>query len=288
MISRTLPIVINDGITLGLEEARAFGEAHCKTYSSASPFEHIALEDFLPTDFAQEILDQFPTDSLPDDVVHNTGYGGLQKRSVNPESCSSKARSIFYFFNSKPFLQFLEGLTGIKGLIGDPYFHGGGFHEIFNGGKLGIHADFRIHQTLNLKRRINVLIYLNKDWSAEFGGELELWDTLGRQKMVSFAPLFNRCVIFNTDENSYHGHPEPLNIPPEVTRKSLALYYYTASKSVHKETPNYTTRYIARPQDDSSIRREVRRLELQNYARDWIPPVVYRAIIRIKKKTTRS
>lgn len=283
LISKTLPVVMKDALILDQAEARSFGQALSETYKSATPFRHIALEDFLPTDVAETIHEAFPTESLPDDVIHDTGYGGLRKRGVNPESCVNKVKQTFYFFNSPPFLQFLEALTGIDGLIGDPYFHGGGFHEIFNGGKLGIHADFRIHQTLNLQRRINVLIYLNKDWSTEFGGELELWDASRKQKITSFAPVFNRCVIFNTDADSYHGHPDPLQLPPERSRRSLALYYYTASHTIHEDIPNLNTRYVARPSDNSSIRKQVWKLQLHNWAREWVPPIAYRRLIKLKR-----
>lgn len=272
-----------DALNLDLAEAKAFGEGLSETYGSAAPFRHVALEEFLPADFAEFIHEAFPTERLADDVIHDNGYAGLRKRGVNPESCDNKVKHLFYFFNSPPFLQFLEALTGIDGLIGDPYFHGGGFHEIFDGGKLGIHADFRIHDTLNLQRRINVLIYLNKDWSTEFGGELELWDASGNQKINSFAPLYNRCVIFNTDADSYHGHPDPLRLPPDRSRRSLALYYYTASHAIHKEIPNLTTRYVARPSDDSSIRKQVWKLQLQNLAREWLPPIAYRNLIKLKR-----
>src|SRR3546814_6396188 len=83
---------------------------------------------------------------------------------------------MFYAFNSRPFLAFLEALTGIERLIPDPYFEGGGFHEIGRGGYLNVHADFNLNKRLNLRRRLNVLIYLNKDWEPAFGGDLELWD----------------------------------------------------------------------------------------------------------------
>jgi hypothetical protein len=112
---------------------------------------------------------------------------------------------------------------------------GAGFHEIANGGRLGLHVDFRIHGRLRLQRRLNLLLYLNKSWQDSYGGHFEMWDKAIKQRVHRVAPLFNRCVIFNTDNNSWHGHPEPLNTPPGVTRKSMALYYYTASHT--EDTP---------------------------------------------------
>ena len=92
-----------------------------------------------------------------------------------------------------------------------------------------------------LKRRINVLIYLNKGWKPEYNGELELWSGDMQERVVSIAPTFNRCVIFNTSTNSYHGHPVPLATPEGVTRKSIALYYYTSDESIFDQQSRHPT-----------------------------------------------
>ena len=146
-------------------------------------------------------------------------------------------------------LRFLEGITNMQGLLPDPYFAGGGFHEISSGGLLGIHADFRVNEGLQLIRRVNVLIYLNKNWQDAYGGKLELWDKSMQNKVKEVAPLFNRCVIFNTDADSFHGHPEPLTTPPDITRKSIALYYYTALPIANDTGESRHTNYVARPND---------------------------------------
>ena len=129
--------------------------------------------------------------------------------------------------NSKEFLNFLETLTGISSLIADPYLEGGGPHEIMTGGHLKMHVDFNVHPVTKLDRRINVLIYLNEDWRDEYGGHLDLWSTDMGCLKKSILPTFNRTVIFNTTEESWHGHPDPLSCPQNITRKSIAMYYYT-------------------------------------------------------------
>ena len=280
----TLPISADGNLHLDSKIARSFGEELSGTYCFAEPFPHIVIDNFLPLPFIEEIYSLFPTEKLADDQFFENDYGGLHKRRILPESCEQKIRSIFHFFNSAPVLQFLEGLTTIDSLIGDPYFNGGGFHEIFKGGKLGVHADFRIHEQLHLNRRINMLIYLNKNWDPDFGGNLELWDKGMKTKVDSIAPLFNRCVIFNTDADSYHGHPDPLNTPNEITRKSIALYYYTASKKVYEDTPAYSTMYVARPIDSKHIKRQTAKLRRQNYKKDWIPPIAFRTWSKFKSK----
>ncbi len=279
----TLPISTDGGLYLDSKKARAFGEELSGSYCFAEPFPHIVIDNFLPLPLIEQIYNLFPNERLADDKFYENDYSGLHKRQVLPESCEQKIRGIFHFFNSSPVLQFLEGLTTIDSLIGDPYFNGGGFHEIFRGGRLGVHADFRINEQLHLNRRINMLIYLNKNWDPVFGGNLELWDRGMKSKVNSVAPVFNRCVIFNTDADSYHGHPDPLNTPSGITRKSIALYYYTASKKVYEDTPAHSTMYVARPGDSIDIKRQAAKQRLLNYLKDWIPPAVFRGLVKLKK-----
>ena len=279
----TLPISNDGNLKLDSKIARAFGKKLSSQYCLAEPFPHIVIDNFLPLDLINEILRLFPNDKQAGDNFFENDYSGLHKRQVLPENCEQRLRSIFYFFNSSPILQFLEGLTAIDSLMGDPYFTGGGFHEILRNGKLGIHADFRINEQLHLRRRINILIYLNKDWSSDYGGNLELWDKKMKTKIHSIAPLFNRCVIFNTDIDAYHGHPDPLNTPADMTRKSIALYYYTASKKIYEDNVAHSTMYVARPDDNNSIKRQAAKIRFQNYLKDFLPPIAFRAFVRIKK-----
>ncbi|MDP7555527.1 MAG: 2OG-Fe(II) oxygenase [Nitrospinota bacterium] len=196
------------------------------------------------------------------------------KKAYNPDDLkSSYIRSLFYSFNAKPFLAYLENLTGIPGLIPDPDFNGAGFHEIGTGGYLGIHADFNIHNRLNLKRRVNVLIYLNESWQEEYGGHLELWEKDMSKKALSIAPLMNRCVIFNTDSDSFHGHPDPLKMPEDSTRKSIALYYYTASDAILDEYRAHSTLFKTRK--NSSDKRDTMRI-VKDAIKDLCPPIIYR------------
>ena len=162
----------------------------------------------------------------------------------------------------------------------DPYFLGGGFHETLRGGCLGIHADFNIHQKMKLRRRVNVLVYLNEDWDPTYGGDLELWTRDMKQKAKSVSPLFNRCVIFNTDDDSWHGHPDALACPEGKSRKSLALYYYTASDAIFSERKLNTTNFQARSgtgdQNDWAM-------HTKYFVRDLIPPVLLRGLLKAKR-----
>lgn len=272
-----------DGVYLDPVKAREYGQQLRERYAHAVPYPHIALDGFLPTELTERILANFPTQTHMQE--HSLNYSGIQvnKRQIFPNDCNEFCRNIFAFFNAAPFLQFLEGLTGIEGLISDPYFHGGGFHETSRGGKLAIHADFRLHEQLHLARRMNVLIYLNKDWPESYGGALEIWDQSMKTRHDSILPVFNRCVIFNTDAKSFHGHPDPITCPEDRSRKSVALYYYTASQAVYGEVVSNSTMYVARPGEDTYTQRQAAILRLQNYAKDFLPPVLFRMLRRLKQ-----
>ena len=248
-LTACLPINLKNGIYLDAQNAREIGDALMEQYAFAEPFPHIVIDDFLPTDFVAQLLTHFPSDKKEHDKVYEKGYGGTHKRQISPYDCDAFMREAFGFFNSPPMLRFLEGLTNISGLLPDPYFAGGGFHEIYRGGLLGIHADFRVNEGLQLLRRVNVLIYLNQNWQENYGGKLELWDKAMQYKAKEIVPEFNRCVIFNTDADSFHGHPEPLNTPEGITRKSIALYYYTALPIPNDTGESRHTNYVARPND---------------------------------------
>lgn len=280
----TLPITISNGVYLSPNDAVEYGENLSGEYCFAEPFPHIVIDNFLPLDLIDKIYENFPKERLEGDFVFELGYEGLHKRQVRPVYCNGFIREVFGFFNSTSIIKFLESLTTIQSLIPDPHYEGGGFHETSRGGKLGIHADFRINEFLHLNRRINMIIYLNKDWKDEYGGNLELWDKGMQNKLHSIAPIYNRCVIFNTDADSFHGHPDPLTTPDNVTRKSMALYYYTASKRVYEDTPSHGTMYKARAGDDKKIKKEVLLSTIDNYVKDLTPPIFHRFFSKVRNK----
>ena len=283
-----LPVGFAAGLSLDAARAREIGAALSGDYCFAEPFPHIVLDNFLPEAVARLALEHFPSERLKSDRVFEIGYAGHHKRQILPEECDAEARGLFHFFNSQPVLAFLEGLTAIEGLIPDPYFTGGGYHETGRGGKLGIHADFRINEQLHLHRRLNLIVYLNEAWDPSYGGNLELWSRDMSVKCREVEPLFNRCVVFNTDASSYHGHPDPLNTPEGVLRRSIALYYYTASREIYNEVPNTSTFYQARPGDSSATHREAWDLRLDQHLRQWIPPALQRYVFALRRRLKRS
>jgi hypothetical protein len=279
----TLPIEMADGLRMDPKEARALGDLLAEDYDKADPFPHIVIDNFLPDELIEKIYAHFPERKLDGDIVFDIGYGGQHKRQVMPEQCDAFVREFFHFMNSQPMLQFLEGLTGIDSLIPDPYFVGGGFHETTRGGKLGVHADFRIHDGLHLQRRMNLLIYLNPTWDDAWKGQLELWNKPMTECRARVSPIWNRCVVFSTDADTWHGHPDELETPDDVKRRSIALYYYTSSRNVYREVPNLSTMYQARPDDHAAIHKEARQFRTEEYLRDWLPPVLMRGLHKARK-----
>ncbi len=205
-----------------------------REYRLAQPFPHVVIDDLLPLKAVRTLVSRFPTnvhdpDTGSEDVNMEGGKPAQYRKGfLSREGLVDIAfRRVYWELNNGPFIEFLEQLTGIDGLIGDPYLLGGGVHESLNGGFLRVHADFNRHGNLGLQRRLNVLFYLNESWQKTYGGELELWDEGLTACQASIAPVAGRCVIFNTTSTSWHGHPHPLRCPEGVSRKSIALYYYS-------------------------------------------------------------
>lgn len=259
--------------------AREKGKELQSEYLAATPFPSIMIDDFLPIELADLLLAHFGPEVASGEL--NESYERAQERlksSYHPDTLDATARAIFYAFNSRPFISILENITGIKGLIPDPYYLGAGYHEIQNGGHLSIHADFNHHKLMNLERRINVLIYLNKDWEPGFGGQIELWNTQMTEQVKSWTPDFNRCVIFNTTSNSMHGNPQTVNNPHGVSRKSIALYYYTSTWDGSKRS--HTTQFQKRHGSPDKIDWKIKIREL---GADLIPPLAIRSFHKLKR-----
>jgi hypothetical protein len=259
-------LVISDKLYgfFDLDKMNRLGLDLRERYNHANPFPHIVLDDLFPDETLDLCLEQFPAAGAERE------FNRPQERfkaAWNPETLSFPLRSLFYSFNSNPFIRFLENLTGIDGLIPDPYFGGGGLHQTKNDGKLDIHTDFNLHSKLNLERRINVLVYLNKDWNETYGGCLELWNADVTERVQTIIPMFNRTVVFNTSELSWHGHPEPVRHPLGVPRRSIALYYYTATWE--NESRAHTTHFRPRPHSTDKRDYEV---AIREAIREWVVP----------------
>lgn len=257
--------------------AREKGKDLHEAYAGAAPFPHIVIDNFLPEALIRTAVAEFDRSRHDGQIVYDREHEKL-KREYKPDQLSPVMRHLFYAFNSRPFIQVLENISGIKGLIPDPFFMGGGLHEIHNGGRLAVHADFNHHKLMNVERRINLLIYLNEGWQDSYGGQLELWSTDMTTCEQSIVPILNRAVMFNTTSLSNHGNPTTVNHPDNISRKSIALYYYTATWDDTKRS--HTTQFRARPQTEDSYDWRVRRTEIYE---DFVPPFVRRNLSKLKQ-----
>lgn len=211
-----------------LQKLKDLAKNNKQKYQNSQPANHIYFDNFFPENVALQMLEEFPK------TENESVWGQYNDPRQNKFACEDTTKfpptikHILEQCNSSAFINFLEELTGIEGLIPDPHYRGGGMHQIKKGGFLKVHVDFNWYPRLKLERRLNVLIYLNKDWKEEYGGHFELWDKDMKEAKVKILPVFNRLAMFSTSEESFHGHPDPLNCPEDMSRKSLALYYYTS------------------------------------------------------------
>jgi hypothetical protein len=180
--------------------------AHRERFLRAAPFPHVVIDGLFRDDDLRALIDEFPRPETEGwrrfDSPHERKLGFFHETSA----IGARTRAFLERMNGFETLLFLEALTGIGGLIPDPYFGGGGLHQIERGGFLKVHADFNVHPKLRLERRLNVLIYLNEEWREEYGGHLELWDAELTAPRQLILPVFNRTVLFATSSTSYHGH----------------------------------------------------------------------------------
>ncbi|KQT34621.1 hypothetical protein ASG29_00110 [Sphingomonas sp. Leaf412] len=232
-----------------LQRLDAGVDGWARQYQTAAPYPHIVIPDFLKPGVVERLIDVFPPQSSPDWAVTHDATGHFEQKfnMVAYEKFPDPIRNFFDIMNSRPILEFLEQLTGIDGLIPDPHFYGGGLHMLKRGGRLGLHVDFNRHKKMQLDRRLNALLYLNPVWKPEWKGELELWNEDVSQKVASYPPIANQLLVFSTTEKSYHGHPDPLECPEDVRRRSLALYYYTNGRPEEEQAADHTTRFKLRP-----------------------------------------
>ena len=196
------------------------------------PFQHLVIDNFLPQEIADELLLAFPDAS--ENCWQRSNDEGIEIKARTdwksefdiPDGLSGVVR----VFNSAPILHAMAEVLSIPKLMSDPYYSGGGLNISERGGLLDIHVDGNYHDASGMNRRVNLLYYLNPNWEPSWGGEFGIYDDNGETLVKSVAPIFNRCVIFDTHDKSYHGLPNPINFPANDPRRSILLYYYTVAK----------------------------------------------------------
>jgi Rps23 Pro-64 3,4-dihydroxylase Tpa1-like proline 4-hydroxylase len=227
------------------------GELH-REFQSAAPFRHLVIDSFLTPEVCCELMAEFPAFDREHARNEMGDVGGKAVFQNLPELGPAYAR-LDAMLRSREFLEFVGQITGIPGLIYDPKYVGGGTHENLHGQELDPHVDFNYHPTAQLHRRLNLIVFLNPEWREEWGGALELhvnpWLPPEEDSVRTIVPIANRCVIFETTENSWHGFKR-IELPADkrqLSRRSIAVYYYTKSRPENELAPSHATVYVPRP-----------------------------------------
>lgn len=208
-----------------------------QAYQTSDPFPHAIIDNFLDEGLANRIADDLELQDVTE-WLFDPHSEQINKWSMPILSnLTQPVAEVLHEFNSETTLKFFETLTGINDLKADQTYMGGGVHVSAPGGRLGIHADFNLHPETGLHRRLNALLFLNREWDSAWNGQLQLWDKGLTRCVRSVDPIFNRLVVFNVTDDSFHGVPDIINCPPDRRRLSLALYYYTDDRPDHEKGP---------------------------------------------------
>jgi Rps23 Pro-64 3,4-dihydroxylase Tpa1-like proline 4-hydroxylase len=217
---------------------------------TAAPVKNFCIDNFLDESFAESVLAAYP--SFEEALKVGTSFAAVnEKKKVQVTDSSTFAEPIAELnreLASPEFLGLLSDVFEMPNLLADEELVGGGIHQTGSRGHLDVHVDFDYIPERELHRRLNILIYFNKDWKPEWGGNIELWDADVKHCHHSFSPIFNRCVVFETNEISYHG-VTAVKCPEGMSRKSFAAYYYTREAPAHWNGVAHSTIFRARPDE---------------------------------------
>jgi hypothetical protein len=226
-----------------LERARLRPRAlqHRENYAAARPYPHTVIDGFLGDPLASQLAAAYPGPKdagwkRKDHAEQSARLGNLQRHGF--EGVPLSIRHLLAELNAMAFLDFLETLTGVPGLIPDPHFRGAGLHLTLRGGHLAVHVDFNRDRFRALARRVTVLYYLNPHWDPAWGGDLELWNADPSQWELRIAPVLDPLVVMAHGVTYWHGHPAPLQCPDDRGRAVIAAYFYTADQSEDAPEPH--------------------------------------------------
>lgn len=221
------------------------------SFQQGEPFRHVVIDNFLTTDFCRAICQQYPDFNASHALNENEQVGGKATRE-KVRALGEAYRRADDLMQAPEFLNLIERITGVAEIHYDPFYFGGGTHENREGQDLDPHIDFNYHPESNQHRRLNLIIYLNPEWDDSWGGSLQLhrdpYLEPAKDEIVTLTPLMNRCVIFETNEHSWHGF-ERISLPEDkigFSRKSFAVYFYTDMRPVEEHANVHSTVYVER------------------------------------------
>ena len=273
--------VVIDGVSIGFDDIlnRSLttpkkAAEYKERFFSAEPFPHIVFDGLFNPRLLELVLADF--DRLKFSEWRRYDNSNELKRGSAPKTRLGVASQLYFStIYSGEFVEFLEALTGIEGLIVDPELYAGGLHDIPSGGKFAMHIDFNQHSVTRLANRLVFITYLNRDWRLDYGGDLELWDAETRQRVDSVVPEFGRSVLFYQSSKSLHGHPNPVNAPNGRHRRSAAAYFYSNGRADGDGPEFHTTLFPTQALSNDTER-------LRNFAKYVLPPAAFDAARKVK------
>jgi 2-oxoglutarate-Fe(II)-dependent oxygenase superfamily protein len=243
-------------------------------YRSAKPYPHLVLDNL----FSEGLLERVVHEMLPPGEANWVYHDDDHIRQCNLRSAidlGEASSQLVALLHSANFLYFLSEVTGIWELLPDPYLQGAGYHLIPRGGKLDVHVDRNTAYSTGLIRRLSLLIYLNKDWRREYGGQLELWSKDGKRREVIIEPTFNRTTIFQITDDNYHGVPSVVACPEGRSRNCFVAYYHTVKFPGIKQVRPHSSIYAP------SFYRQ-RKSGFRQLVKDLVPPIVLRVVRKLR------
>jgi hypothetical protein len=252
------------------------GDAHRDRFAHAEPFPHIVFENLFSPRLLMQIVAEFEAKGKAQ-WMEIKSEGEHTRRSRPASVLGPATQTYFDILSSGRFVQFLQAVSGIAGLVPDPMLRGGGMHESKPGGMFDLHLDFEKHPVTLLDNRLVFITYLNPGWRKEWGGCLELWDMAANRSVKEIVPEFGRSILFCHSDKSLHGHPHPVETPDGRPRRSVAAYYYSNGREDGLAAQRFSTFFAPKPV--RPVRDAVGKV-----ARAVTPPIVYTALKRLKPR----
>lgn len=273
--------MVISGVALGFDEVlneEFFAQKNIKklreTFKTNTPFPHLVFEGLVSPKLLELMHSDF--DNLKwNDWTH---YDNTNERKLvsNPNTRFGHATQLYFnTIHSGLFVDFLEQITGVEGLITDPELHNGGLHEMPRGGKFALHMDFNQHSVTRLDNRLVFITYLNRDWLPSYGGALELWSVDEDKCKVEIQPAFGRSILLDQSTRSLHGLLKPIAAPDERARRSAAAYFYSNGR-LASESASFHTTIFTKPI------KLTQREAIKSFIKYVIPPVMIDAARKLK------
>lgn len=217
-------------------------------FLNAQPFEHVVIDNFLEESFAEKISNLFPNFNNQWNIYKNPIEVKYTYDNIN--LLDVELKNYFYYLSTEEITNLIKSISNINNLEFDEYLHGAGLHLHPRYGRLNIHLDYEKHIYSGKERRLNIILFMNKEWDTNWNGANELWNNDVTKCIAKTEVKFNRAILFKTNDISWHGVPDIIMCPHDIHRKSIA-YYYVSLLNIQKTEEQYRkkAKFIKRPQD---------------------------------------